>query len=78
MSPGAKTKRKIPGLGIPGLTSVDLPQMPKLERGDGFRQRDLLKHPVVVSTGKVKHMLGFRARYSSLETLTSFVNAALV
>lgn len=76
--PGSKTKRRIPGLGIPGLLPVDLPQMPKLERGDGFRQRDVLKHPVILSTGKVKHMLGLRARYSSLETLTSFVNAALV
>ena len=73
LSPGPKTK-----LGVPRLPSVVLPPMPRLERGDGFRQRDVLKHPVILSTGRVKHVLGFRARYSSLETLTSFVNAALV
>lgn len=76
--PGPKTKRRIPRLGLPGLPSVDLLQMPRLERGEGFRQRDVLKHPIILSTGKVKHVLGLRSRYSSLETLTSFVNAALV
>lgn len=70
---GARTK-----IGIPGLPCVDLPQMPRKERRGGFRHRDALKHPVIISTGRVKHMLGFRARYTSLETLTAFVNAALV
>ena len=78
LHPGPKTKRRVPGLGTHGLPPVDLPQIPRLERTDGFRQRDVLKHPIILSTGKVKHVLGLRARYSSLETLTSFVNAALV
>ena len=78
LHPRVKAEREVPSRRIPGLPPVDLPPIPRLERRDSFRQRDVLKHPIILSTGKVKHVLGLRARYSSLETLISFVNAALV
>ena len=38
---------------------------------------DLLKYPMVMSTGRLKQATDWRPRYTSLETLTTFANAVL-
>ncbi len=49
-----------------------------LQRKCHVSQLDFLRYPALLSTGKLKHALDYRTRYTSLETLTSFVNSALL
>ena len=48
-----------------------------LQRSRSVSQFDFLQYPLVLSAGKLKHALDYRTRYTSLETLDSFVNSAL-
>ena len=39
---------------------------------------DLLRYPLLLSTGKLREATGYKINYTSLETLTSFVNGVLL
>ncbi len=45
-----------------------------LRSGAGTSGLDSARYPVIMSTGKIKQTLEYRFRYTSLETLTAFVN----
>ncbi len=49
-----------------------------LQRDKTTAQLDLVRYPLLLSTGKLKQATGYRPLYTSLEALTAFVNGVLV
>ncbi len=49
-----------------------------LQRSRTTAELDLVRYPLLLSTGKLEQATGYRPRYTSLETLTTFVNAVLI
>ena len=48
-----------------------------LQRTRTTADLDVLRYPSLLSTGKLEQATGYRPRYNSLETVTSFVNSVL-
>lgn len=49
-----------------------------LQRSRSTAELDLVRYPMLLSTSKLKQATGYQPNYTSLETLTSFVNAVLI
>ncbi len=63
---------------FPVYQAVHLTWKLGLQRSRHVSQLDFLQYPLVLSTGKLKHALDYQTRYTSLETLNSFVNSTLM
>ncbi|MDA0734908.1 MAG: NAD-dependent epimerase/dehydratase family protein [Chloroflexi bacterium] len=49
-----------------------------MQSGRNTSELDLLRFPLLLSTGKLREATGYQMNYTSLETLTSFVNGVLL
>ena len=48
-----------------------------IQRRSNRSELDLLRYPILLSTGKLEQATGYQPRYTSLETVTSFANSVL-
>ena len=64
--------------GFVGFPAVGMTWRMGLQSRRNTAELDLLRYPLLLSTGKLREATGYQINYTSLETLTSFVNGVLL
>ena len=64
--------------GFLGFPAVAMTWRMGLQSRRNTAELDLLRYPLLLSTGKLREATGYQINYTSLETLTSFVNGVLL
>ena len=64
--------------GVLGFPAVSMTWKMGLQTRRNTAELDLLRYSLLLSTGKLREATGYQINYTSLETLTSFVNGVLL